>query len=106
MTEYIVEITSPVERDLTDILVYITETLKEPETARRIYAAIKREILTLSALPQRHSVVDEPPYAEMGIRRLFVENYAVFYSIDAQTRTVRVLRVLYNRREWQHILGV
>lgn len=105
MTQYKIEIAQPAAQDLQDILDYISNTLKEPGTARRIYASIKAEILTLASMPERNRVVDDEPYAAMGVRRLFAENYVVFYVVDKGRSSVHVLRVLYNRREWQSILG-
>ena len=105
MTQYKIEIAQPAVQDLQDILGYISNTLKEPATAQRIYTSIKTEILTLASMPERNRVVDDEPYAAMGVRRLFVENYVVFYVVDKGRNCVHVLRVLYNRREWQSILG-
>lgn len=105
MAEYHIEIERPAERDLFDIFFYITETLKEPQSARHTYGSIKREILALAAMPERHPIVEDEPYASLGIRKLFVENYIVFYIADEDSYTVHILRVLYNRREWQGILG-
>lgn len=104
MTEYKVIIELPAQRDLQGLLRYITDTLKEPVVARRIYISIKEQILTLNQMPLRHSVVKEQPYAAMGVRKLLVENYIAFYIIDEEKREVHVLRILYNRREWQNIL--
>ena len=105
LTQYKIEIGQPAVQDLQDILDYIANVLKEPAAAQRIYTSIKVEILTLASMPERNRVVDDEPYATMGVRRLFVENYVVFYMIDRSRYTVHVLRVLYNRREWQSILG-
>lgn len=104
MTKYKVIIELPAQKDLQGILRYITDTLKKPEIARQIYTSIKEQILTLSQIPLRHSIVQEQPYAAMGVRKLLVENYIAFYIIDEEKCEVHVLRVLYDRREWQHIL--
>lgn len=100
---YRVEITKPAERDLIGIFSYIADTLKEPGTAKRLYPAIKREVLSLCELPERYAILDEPPYNEAGVRRMPVENYLVFYLIRGET--VHVLRILYKRREWQALLS-
>lgn len=107
MTEYKIEIGNAAERDMYDILlyIYITETLKEPALALRIYKSIKEQIGKLSTTPARNRVVDDQPYASIGVRRSFVENYIVFYAIDETELIVHVIRVLYNRREWHSILG-
>ena len=104
MTEYRVIIELLAQRDLQGILRYITDTLKEPVIARRIYTSIKEQISTLGQMPLRHSVVQEQPYAATVVRKLLVENYIVFYIIDEEKCEVHVLRILYNRREWQNIL--
>jgi len=100
---YSVEVTRPAERDLLGIYSYISDTLKEPETAARLYRALKQEILSLRSLPERYAVLDEPPYNKEGVRKMLVENYLVFYVI--KDKTVYILRILYNRREWQAILS-
>ena len=94
----------PAQRDLRGILLYIKNTLKEPSIARRIYTLIKEQVLTLKRMPPRHSVVQEQPYGERGVRKLLVENYIAFYVIDEEKHEVHILRILYNRREWQDIL--
>lgn len=105
MLEYKIEIENVAERDMYNILSYITEILKEPASALRIYKSLKEQIGKLSTMPARNRVVDDQPYSSIGVRRLFVENYVVFYIIDETEQTVHVIRVLYNRREWQSILG-
>ena len=104
MTEYKVIIELPAQRDLQGLFLYITDTLKEPVTARQVYTSIKEQILALSQMPLRHSIVQEQPYAAMEVRKLLAENDIAFYIIDEEKCEVHVLRILYNRREWQNIL--
>lgn len=74
MTQYKIEIAQPAVQDLQDILDYISNTLREPAAAQRIYTSIKAEILSLASMPERNRVVDDEPYATRGVRRLFAEN--------------------------------
>jgi len=104
LTKYEVIIELPAQRDLHAILRYIRDILKEPDIAKRIYTSIKEQILTLKQLPLRHNIVQEQSYSVMGVRKLFVENYIVFYIVDEDKREVHILRILYNRREWQTLL--
>ena len=101
--DYRIDITEPAERDMFEILTYITETLKEPLAAKRIYRTIRDEILSLSFMPLRYPVIPEQPYRKADVRKLVVENYIVFYLVSGDT--VTVLRVLYNRREWHTLLN-
>ena len=104
MKKYDVLLETTAVNDLYDILDYITNNLMQPETAKRIFYSIEDKISTLDQLPARHNVVREEPYAALGVRMLPVENYVAFYIIDEPRREVRVLRILYNRREWKNLL--
>lgn len=53
-------------------------------------------------MPSRHPVTEEEPYKAAEIRLLYIKNYTVFYKISDDC--VRVLRVLYSRRDWKNIL--
>lgn len=104
MTEYKIVIEETVENDLVGILSYISDTLHEPDIAKKIYILIKQEILTLNKMPFRYAVVNEEPYSSMGVRRIPIENYTAFYIVDETEKTVHIFRILYNRREWQCLL--
>ena len=90
--------------DLRGILSYISETLKEPVTAKRVYLSIKERLSTLGSLPSRQPLVDDKTFAARGLRKMPAENYTIFYVVDENANEVRVLRVLYNRREWRALL--
>ena len=65
----------------------------------RIRAAVRK----LDAMPKRHRVVDWEPWASMGMRRLSVDNYIVFYLVDDEGGTVTVVRILYSGRNIEAI---
>ena len=104
MDEFDVIIETTAESDLRGILCYIMKTLKEPVTAGRIYFSIKEQIMTLTQMPLRFPLVRDELFAAHGLRRMPAENYSVFYVADEALAKVHVLRVLYNRREWQNLL--
>ena len=93
------------DADLVGIVEYISQKLKEPQIAKRIYFSIKAQIATLDINPLRNQIVDDEPYRSQGVRKLHAENYTAFYVVDENKHEVHVLRVLYNRREWQPILN-
>lgn len=104
MTEYSVHIGRLAERDIFEAVSYIKDILFQPESARRIYNSIKTQILSLSEMPQRFAVIAEEPYRSMGMRKTSAENYLIFYLVDEKKKTVSVVRVLYNRREWKNLI--
>lgn len=104
MEKYNVIIEYPATEDLNDILSYITYNLKEPAIAKRIYASIKVKVKTLELMPNRHPVIQEDKYRKLDIRKMPVENYTAFYTVDESTKTVHILRILYNRRYWKNLI--
>lgn len=104
MTEYSVLIGRQAERDILEAVTYIQEILFQPESARRIYKAIKTQINMLSEMPQRFAVIAEEPYRSMGMRKASSENYLIFYLVNEKEKTVSIVRVLHNRREWTNLL--
>jgi toxin ParE1/3/4 len=104
LEKYSVVIERPAEADLRGILRYITDTLKEPTTARRVYNSIKATILGLDTFPLRNRVVSDEQFAAQGLRTMLAENYVIFYVADEATQEVHILRVLHGRREWQSLL--
>ena len=101
---YKVIIEDPAISDLRGIHLYISETLKEPIAAQRIYLTIKSKIKTLDKNPLRCKVVDDEPYRSKGLRPLYIGNYTAFFVADESNKRVHVLRILHNRRQWQNFL--
>ena len=104
MEKYEIQIVDAAEQDLNQIFGYIADTLHEPEAAARLLLSFRDAIDSLRQLPFRQRPLQEEPYAALGLRRLFVGNYIVFYSAIEGDTTIQILRVLYKRREWQTLL--
>lgn len=104
MPAYEVLVTAPAARDLQGIADYIAHELREPETARRQLARIKDAVLTLADYPTRFRLVADESLAKKGFRVMAVDNYLVFYITADKQKTVTVIRVLYNRRDWANLL--
>ena len=102
--EYEVILETTTVLDLYGILDYITDILKTPEAARRIFFSIEGQVMSLNHMPERHPVVRDEPYASLGVRHMPAESYNAFYIVNRAKHEVRVLRILYNRREWQNLL--
>jgi plasmid stabilization system protein ParE len=90
--------------DLYGIFDYIRDVLKSPQAAQRVFISIRQQMLSLDQMPTRFNTVRDEPYSSLGVRIMPVENYNAFYIVDEQKREVRVIRILYNRREWQRFL--
>ena len=93
MEQHKVEITKEALQDMEDIYNYIALELLSPENAMGQYNRIADEILTLDTFPQRYRIMDSEPEKQMGLRRMLVDNYSVFYTIRGNK--VIVTDVLY-----------
>jgi len=102
--KYKIIIESTANHDLKDILRYFIETLKEPASAKRAYSSIKKQITQLDEMPLRFPLVRDEHLAARGIRWMLSGNYTAFYITDETLREVHILRILYNRRDWQNLL--
>ena len=102
--EYEVILETTAVLDLHGIFDYITNVLKAPEAVHRVFLSIEEKVMSLDFMPARHNFVREEPYVSMGVKVMPVENYNAFYIIDESAHKVHVLRILYNRREWQNLL--
>jgi toxin ParE1/3/4 len=105
MGSYEIIMTPDSVADLIELRDYIAGTLSAPETALKYIRTVRREIGTLSNMPERIKTVDEEPWHSRGLRRLIVKNFIVYYRIDEPTKKVYVLAVIYGKRDQLRILS-
>lgn len=96
--------TEPAEYDLLDIEYYIFVDLCNPQAAQRISDGILDAADKLAEYPEGHPLVGEELLGRMGIRITYFDNYNIFYYYDMQNDVVYIIRVLYNKVDWQNIL--
>ena len=96
--------TEPAEYDLLDIEYYIFVDLCNPQAAQRISDGILGAAGKLEEYPEGHPLVGDELLGRMGIRITYFDNYNIFYYYDMQNDVVYIIRVLYNKADWQNIL--
>jgi len=94
MKHYEVLISDKANDDMEAIYSYISETLFAPETAAKQYDRIADAILSLEEMPERIKIMDSEPERSKGLRPLLVDNYTVFFVVEADL--VNIVRVLYS----------
>jgi plasmid stabilization system protein ParE len=57
-------------------------------------------------MPERYTPVDWEPWASMGMRRLPVDRYVVYYLVDQAAQLVSVVRIVYGGRDIEAILDI
>ena len=104
MEKYETQISLRAQKDMREIAAYITHELQQSESALNVVNSLAEVIASLEKMPERFALVADTRLARRGIRKLKVGSYLVFFIIDKQSQIVHILGVLYERRDWQHIL--
>lgn len=85
--------------DLRDIYDYIAFTLLAPDASRNTTERILEAARNLQSLPERNPLYKEEPWHSQGVRFIPVKNYIVFYTVNTDTDTVSVTRIMYGARD-------
>lgn len=91
--------------DLREIYSYIAFTLMVPETAEEQVNRIRKEIRSLDFMPSRYALVEWEPWQSMGMHKVPVDNFVVYYTVNDNSRTVTVIRIFYGGRDAANIVN-
>ena len=70
---------------------YLSSNLLESNIAKAILSEIDKSILSLEEMPYRYCLVSDNLLKKVGIRKLMVKNYIVFFKIFETEKTVGML---------------
>lgn len=101
---YSIIYSSEAKDDLRKIYSYIAYDLQAPETAEGQVNRIQKEIRSLDFMPSRYAVVDWEPWKGMGMHRVPVDNFIVYYVVNNGSRTITVIRIFYGGRDIEDII--
>lgn len=101
---YNIHITSTAERDINSAADYIEFTLKNPDAADNLLDPVEEQIRSLSEMPERYRIVDDPVLSSWEIRFVIINNYLAFYTIEEEQQLVIIVRFLYQKSNWNSIL--
>ena len=101
---YDLEYLPAARKDLVDIVRYISQELQNPDAAEHlaiemIEIAEKTQIFPY-ANPAHHPI--RPLKNEY--RKVFVQNYVMFYWVDEKKKRITIARVLYAKRDSKQLL--
>ncbi|MCM1101039.1 MAG: type II toxin-antitoxin system RelE/ParE family toxin [Acetatifactor muris] len=96
--------TEPAEYDLLNIEYYIFVDLCNPQAAKRISDGIMKTIENLVEYPAGHPLVEDELLRRIGLRMAYFDNYNIFYYYDTKNDVLYIIRILYNKADWQTIL--
>ena len=87
------------QQDIRSIVLYIARELAAPQAALNLQDEFERKIQSLAIMAKRVKTVDEHPWKEAGVRRTRVKNYYMYFLVDDEERIVKVIAVIYSRRD-------
>ena len=94
MTKYKVIVSPSAKAQIKGITAHIRDKLFNPQAAKAIALAIKSAIASLATMPERTTEV-----SSVGLRRMVVRNYLIYYQIDEAARQVFIHAVIYGKRD-------
>ena len=86
--------------DMVEIAKYISHTLKNPTGARKLANELREAALRLVVMPYRNALYTPLRSLENEYRRVKVQNYFLFYSVDEEKHRVTIYRIIYARRNF------
>ena len=104
MRRYAVVVTKTAEDDLAGIADYLSSRLGNSKAAIEFLDDFEHLVGSLETLPSAHAVVRDELLALAGYRWSAVGSYMAFFTIDEESSSVNVERVLHGRMNWREIV--
>ena len=95
---------SEAQCDILEILLYIARELSSPQAALSLSRTLQRGIDSLSLMPKRIKTIEEQPWGEIGIRKIRVRNYYIYFWINEEDRIVNVIAVIFSEMDQEYQL--
>ena len=91
-------------RDMAEIAEYISKELKNPQSAVRLAEKFIEKAETLRTFPYGNQVYQPIRPLKYEYRKIIVDHYLMFYTVDEKSKTITIMRVIYARRNYEDIL--
>lgn len=90
------------EKDLSEIIDYITFQLRNPEAARSLIHDVEKSILDRLPFPLSFEPFQSLNERENIYYRIYVKSYTIYYVVIGNVMEVR--RILYNKRNTDKLI--
>lgn len=101
---YNLVITKSAEKDLADILQYISKDLSAPKAANDLLDDILKCYNNISLNPLMYALCDNDRLKSKKYRKAVIKNYIMFYRVDEEKRIIYIMRFVYGRRDYINLL--
>ena len=104
MSKWLINYTKNAYSELDAIYKYIAEDLNVPNTASKQIKRITSAIDSLEEMPLRNPLYDKEPWHSLGLRKMLVDNYIVFYFPNETNNEIVIMHIFYSGRNILDIL--
>ena len=94
------------KRDIDEIWEYISKELCAPEAARDLLTKIINTIERLKDFPLSGKKLNLRLPLKREYRRIVIENYLLFYTVEESKKEAYVMRILYGPSDYQKLLNL
>lgn len=102
--KYAIVYTPEALNDIKKIYSYIAFELSVPNVGENQVNRIRKTIRSLDLFPLRNPIVDWEPWKSMGMRKVPIDNFIVFYTIDDKESAINIIRIVYSGQDIQSLL--
>lgn len=95
-----VEFTDECIEEMTEIYEYISNNLKQDNTAKKLIAEVMNRVLELANEPELYMKIGKVDRLRREYHRIVVKNYVILYTIDFEKRKVYISHMIYGRRNY------
>jgi plasmid stabilization system protein ParE len=104
-SEYSYRFTEKAIADLESIIGYMAMELSNPVAAKGFIDKLQGNIDIICAFPKSGARVTNEFLPDMDIRKIVVDSYLLYYTMDEGENTIFILRIIYGRRDVNEILN-
>jgi len=97
-------VTEVAESDLGEAVPYIRNVLRNPQAALRLLDEFEKAVQGIAWQPTFRPLVQDGRLARIGYRWVPVGGYMAFFTIEEESHTVYIERLLFGRSDWRAIL--
>lgn len=104
MSKFKILITEPAGKDLRELMELFIKVRKDKVLTQHLLADLEKAQTDLALRPFGYALVNDEKLVTAGIRKLWIDNYIVFFIASEKDKTVSLLRILLAQRDWADLL--
>ena len=102
---YCIKLTPNAIEQIQAALDYISDVLMVPDIAENWKNRLKNDVSQLSFMPGRVRLTEEEPWHGLGIHKLIVHHFIIYFWIEETVKIVWITAIVYEKRDQISVLG-